>query len=339
MDREDVPSAVGSRQARTPSSQPSRTPRAVVDRHLALRAHRGLGSVLVPAGVPRDAGVKGRHHGPRERHARTRLRTANQYGETVRLSDFRGRKAVALVFFPLAFSGHLHRRAVRSARQPRRCSRTTASSCSASPSTPSTRCAPGPSRRATTSRCSPTSGRTATSPRSTASSSREGLREPRDLPRSTSAASSALVHHRARRGPLDRGVPRGARPPARPRLTASRVARGEPEATSRPRSTFSPPFPAPARRAARERLPFRPARLSTSRAFSSAGRAPRLHRGCRRFDPGRAHLHAYGRRFDAVPGGRAAPSRGPLWLTQHAVADAHHTACCVNWILRAPGAG
>jgi hypothetical protein len=25
------------------------------------------------------------------------------------------------------------------------------------------------------------------------------------------------------------------------------------------------------------------------RAFSSAGRAPRLHRGCRRFDPGRAH--------------------------------------------------
>lgn len=29
----------------------------------------------------------------------------NQYGETVRLSDFRGKKAVALVFFPLAFSG------------------------------------------------------------------------------------------------------------------------------------------------------------------------------------------------------------------------------------------
>lgn len=29
----------------------------------------------------------------------------NQYGESVRLSDFRGRKAVALVFFPLAFSG------------------------------------------------------------------------------------------------------------------------------------------------------------------------------------------------------------------------------------------
>jgi len=29
----------------------------------------------------------------------------NQYGETVRLSDFRGRKAVAIVFFPLAFSG------------------------------------------------------------------------------------------------------------------------------------------------------------------------------------------------------------------------------------------
>ncbi len=29
---------------------------------------------------------------------------ANQFGEHVRLSDFRGRKPVALVFFPLAFS-------------------------------------------------------------------------------------------------------------------------------------------------------------------------------------------------------------------------------------------
>ncbi|WP_223690480.1 peroxiredoxin [Leifsonia poae] len=29
----------------------------------------------------------------------------SQFGETVRLSDFRGRRAVALVFFPLAFSG------------------------------------------------------------------------------------------------------------------------------------------------------------------------------------------------------------------------------------------
>ena len=29
----------------------------------------------------------------------------DQYGQTVRLSDFRGKKAVALVFFPLAFSG------------------------------------------------------------------------------------------------------------------------------------------------------------------------------------------------------------------------------------------
>lgn len=29
---------------------------------------------------------------------------ANQYGEHIRLSDYRGRKAVALVFFPLAFS-------------------------------------------------------------------------------------------------------------------------------------------------------------------------------------------------------------------------------------------
>jgi mycoredoxin-dependent peroxiredoxin len=29
----------------------------------------------------------------------------NQFGEPIRLSDFRGRKAVALVFFPLAFSG------------------------------------------------------------------------------------------------------------------------------------------------------------------------------------------------------------------------------------------
>ena len=28
-----------------------------------------------------------------------------QFGETVRLSDFRGKRAVALVFFPLAFSG------------------------------------------------------------------------------------------------------------------------------------------------------------------------------------------------------------------------------------------
>lgn len=30
---------------------------------------------------------------------------SNQFGETIRLSDFRGRSAVALVFFPLAFSG------------------------------------------------------------------------------------------------------------------------------------------------------------------------------------------------------------------------------------------
>ena len=29
----------------------------------------------------------------------------DQFGQTVRLSDYRGRKAVALVFFPLAFSG------------------------------------------------------------------------------------------------------------------------------------------------------------------------------------------------------------------------------------------
>ncbi|MFF1574672.1 peroxiredoxin [Leifsonia sp. NPDC058292] len=29
----------------------------------------------------------------------------SQFGETVRLSDFRGKRAVALVFFPLAFSG------------------------------------------------------------------------------------------------------------------------------------------------------------------------------------------------------------------------------------------
>jgi len=29
----------------------------------------------------------------------------NQFGESVRLSDFRGRKAVALVFYPLAFTG------------------------------------------------------------------------------------------------------------------------------------------------------------------------------------------------------------------------------------------
>ena len=31
-------------------------------------------------------------------------------------------------------------------------------------------------------------------------------------------------------------------------------------------------------------------RRLAARAFSSAGRAPRLHRGCRRFDPGRAHF-------------------------------------------------
>ena len=29
----------------------------------------------------------------------------DQYGQPIRLSDFRGRKAVAIVFFPLAFSG------------------------------------------------------------------------------------------------------------------------------------------------------------------------------------------------------------------------------------------
>jgi peroxiredoxin len=30
---------------------------------------------------------------------------SNQFGEPIQLSDFRGRKSVALVFFPLAFSG------------------------------------------------------------------------------------------------------------------------------------------------------------------------------------------------------------------------------------------
>lgn len=30
---------------------------------------------------------------------------SNQFGERIQLSDFRGRKSVALVFFPLAFSG------------------------------------------------------------------------------------------------------------------------------------------------------------------------------------------------------------------------------------------
>ncbi len=30
---------------------------------------------------------------------------SSQFGERIRLSDFRGKKAVALVFFPLAFSG------------------------------------------------------------------------------------------------------------------------------------------------------------------------------------------------------------------------------------------
>lgn len=30
---------------------------------------------------------------------------ANQFGESIRLSDFRGRRAVTLVFFPLAFTG------------------------------------------------------------------------------------------------------------------------------------------------------------------------------------------------------------------------------------------
>jgi peroxiredoxin len=30
---------------------------------------------------------------------------ANQYGETVKLSDFRGKKPVVLVFYPLSFSG------------------------------------------------------------------------------------------------------------------------------------------------------------------------------------------------------------------------------------------
>ena len=30
---------------------------------------------------------------------------ANQFGERIRLSEFRGRRSVALVFFPLAFSG------------------------------------------------------------------------------------------------------------------------------------------------------------------------------------------------------------------------------------------
>ena len=30
---------------------------------------------------------------------------ANQFGERVRLSEYRGHRAVALVFFPLAFSG------------------------------------------------------------------------------------------------------------------------------------------------------------------------------------------------------------------------------------------
>ncbi|MFM1784365.1 MAG: hypothetical protein RLZZ579_642, partial [Actinomycetota bacterium] len=30
---------------------------------------------------------------------------SNQHGETVKLSDFRGKRAVVLVFYPLSFSG------------------------------------------------------------------------------------------------------------------------------------------------------------------------------------------------------------------------------------------
>ena len=43
----------------------------------------------------------------------------DQFGQDVTLSSYRGRKAVALIFYPAAFSGRLHRRDVRDPRPAR----------------------------------------------------------------------------------------------------------------------------------------------------------------------------------------------------------------------------
>ena len=48
---------------------------------------------------------------------------ANQFGEHIRLGEFRGKKPVALVFFPLAFSSTCTTELCDAARQPRACSR------------------------------------------------------------------------------------------------------------------------------------------------------------------------------------------------------------------------
>ena len=57
----------------------------------------------------------------------------NQYGQQVSLSDYRGEKNVVLMFYPAAFTGTLHQRAVQPCAIAHRSSTATTPSSSASP--------------------------------------------------------------------------------------------------------------------------------------------------------------------------------------------------------------
>ena len=156
---------------------------------------------------------------------------ANQYGEHVRLSDFRGVRPVALVFFPLAFS-----------------STCTGELCALRDNLNLFKehgvelIGISVDSKATLRAWATQEGYDFTLladfwPHGAVAKEygvfleREGLREPRDLRHRRQGRHPRLVHHRSRRGALDRGVPRRAR---RSRCPAS--ARASRRALDRPES-------------------------------------------------------------------------------------------------------
>ena len=110
---------------------------------------------------------------------------------------------------------------------------------------------------------------------------------------STGSGSAGAGNYSVQRAPTARGPWTTAVQPVRHRLSATAsstapAARSEPgTALSRTTSTADPAPP-------RSRAARRPASVSGTRAVSSAGRAPGLHPGGRRFDPVTAHSPAGG---------------------------------------------
>ncbi len=93
------------------------------------------------------------HDRTRARRPRAGLTLRDQFGQDVTLSSYRGSKAVAILFYPYAFSGvctgemaGIRDRLAESRRSTPRSSRSRA--------TPSTRCGRSPTRTVSTSRCS-----------------------------------------------------------------------------------------------------------------------------------------------------------------------------------------